>query len=133
MGVMSRVYAGAGDPVGKILVQSTGNTCDIATATDIPLGIGVSVNPDGLVNIAGPGDRAFCLAGEAMNIGATSPFVGANSAGKAVAIDPETASAAQWAIGTIIRPVANGNVVADEMIEIQIQPLFIAAAPAGGE
>lgn len=130
MGVMSRTYAGSGDPVAKILVQSTGNTCDIATASDIPLGIGVSVNPDGLVNIAGPGDRAFLEAGEAINIGATSPLVGADSNGKGVIIDPATIEAATWAIGVLVRPVANGNIVSGEMVEIQVFPQYIPAPPA---
>lgn len=130
MGVMSRTYTGSGDPVAKILIQSTGNTCDIATASDIPLGIGVSVNPDGLVNIAGPGDRAFLEAGEAINIGATSPLVGADSNGKGVIIDPSSIEAATWAIGVLVRPVANGNIVSGEMIEVQVCPQYVPAPPA---
>lgn len=128
MGCMMRKYTGTGDIAGLIVADgSDAGTCVVCTdATTEPLGVAVSVDPNGNVDIAGPGDRAFVYAGTAIAADATN-CICCNSAGKAIVRSPSTAETSGWQLGTLIR-VDGAAIAQGELAEIMINPVYMAVA-----
>lgn len=133
MGCMMRKYTGTDPIVGLVVADGvTAGTCVVCTdETTEPLGVAVSVDPNGNVDIAGPGDRAFVYAGSAIAADATSA-VCCNSAGKVVPRSPATAETSAWQLGTLIR-VDGSAIVQGELAEVFVNPVYMAVAAAAGE
>lgn len=133
MGCMMRKYTGT-DPIAGLVVADgvTAGTCVVCTdETTEPLGVAVSVDPNGNVDIAGPGDRAFVYAGSAIAADASSA-VCCDSAGKIIPRSPSTAETSAWQLGTLIR-VDGSAIVKDELAEIMINPVYMAVASTQAE
>lgn len=133
MGCMMRKYTGT-DPIAGLVVADgvTPGTCVVCTdETTEPLGVAVSVDPNGNVDIAGPGDRAFVYAGSAIAADATSA-VCCNSAGKIIPRAPASAETSAWQLGTLIR-VDGSAIVQGEFAEVMINPVYMAVASTQAE
>lgn len=131
MGCMMRKYTGTDPIVGLVVADGvTAGTCVVCTdETTEPLGVAVSVDPNGNVDIAGPGDRAFVYAGAAIAADSTN-CICCNSAGQAIVRSPSTAETSAWQLGTLIR-VQGAAIAQGELAEIMINPVYMAVAAAG--
>lgn len=125
MGVLRRKYSGTPSGIiGRVVKDGANGVCALATASDQPLGVAVDVSPNGMVDIAGPGDRAFVVSGGTVSVGAGGVYLGADSNSKAVAVDVTSLAAACWTVGQLINPIGDTAIAADEMIEIAVNPQY---------
>lgn len=130
MGCCMRKYTGSSDITGCVVADgSTAGTCVVCTgATTEPLGVAVSVDPNGNVDIAGIGDRAFVYAGAAFAADSTN-FACCDSNGHIIPRSPGAAETSGFQLGMVIRP--QGLAIAQgELAEIMVNPIFMAVAAA---
>ena len=132
MGSISRKYSGT-DPIQGLVVADglTEGTCVACDASTEPLGVAVDVSPDGLVDIATNGERAFVFANAAIAADASN-FVSVSSSGKAATYNPATAESSAYVLGMLVRP--HGEAIAkDSLVEVAINIHYHAVAASGGE
>lgn len=133
MGCCMRKYTGSDDITGCVVADgSTAGTCVVCTdATTEPLGVAVSVDPNGNVDIAGIGDRAFVYAGAAFAADSTN-FVCCDSSGHIIPRSPSVAETSGYQLGMVIRP--QGLAIAQgELAEIMVNPIYMAVSAAAEE
>ena len=133
MGCCMRKYAGSDDITGCVVCDgSTAGTCVVCTdETTEPLGVAVSVDPNGNVDIAGIGDRAFVYAGAAFAADSTN-FVCCDSSGHIVPRSPSTAETSAFQLGMLIRPQGEA-ILQGELAEIFVNPQYMAVAAEGDD
>jgi len=126
MGRASRVYSGVDNIAGLVVADGlTEGSCVVCDGTSQPIGVAVSVAPNGLVNIAGPQEVAFVKAGAAIAFDAADT-VTTTSDGTVISVNTTTNEDGVWVLGTLVRPT--GAAAAEgELVEVAINPYYVEA------
>ena len=126
MGRASRVYSGTDNIAGLVVADGlTEGSCVVCDGSSQPIGVAVSVAPNGLINIAGPQEVAFVKAGAAIAFDSADTVTTASD-GTVISVNTTTNEDGVWVLGTLVRPTG-ASAAEGELVEVAINPYYVEA------